>query len=441
MIKKILSRSDSPDEPPLPLRRSDAVFAIHRPDPLPILQSRLVERFAPFLNMMDLSQPETLCDSQDPYARSSSDSAPPEPGLKRPRLKEALEDVSEGTPEWVSQNSIDSVMTSQEARHAVALANARAAITLSKGYQLGMAIRKATIPLPDMPFTPPHFLERRPYACLEFRNARCRPAMEDTVSVTPIYDGLGKLMGTLYGVFDGHGVPGLVKERQLTAGKCVADYFAEDIPGRFKQYMTESKGDIEHSLLMAFKLSDLNARTVEPLSEHSGSTGLCVFVYNGIAYIANVGDSRAIICNGKEADQVTLDHDLIHVKLSELTRIADAGLKVENGRILGVSGALNMTRTLGNWSHTGKEGLTDGHRGGVSGTPDIFAVPLLPTDTKLVLACDGVFDVLTNDEIAALIEGVESSHLCAKLIMDAAIQKGSTDNISVVVVDLQLGGY
>lgn len=54
----------------------------------------------------------------------------------------------------------------------------------------------------------------------------------------------------------------------------------------------------------------------------------------------------------------------------------------------------------------------------------------------LVLACDGVFDVLKNDEIAQLIQGKTHPQTCAELIMEAAIKKGSTDNISVIGVSL-----
>ena len=57
-------------------------------------------------------------------------------------------------------------------------------------------------------------------------------------------------------------------------------------------------------------------------------------------------------------------------------------------------------------------------------------------DRYLVICCDGVFDVLTNDDVAVVASGASSPSEAAFSIRNAAYACGSTDNISVVVVDL-----
>jgi serine/threonine protein phosphatase PrpC len=55
----------------------------------------------------------------------------------------------------------------------------------------------------------------------------------------------------------------------------------------------------------------------------------------------------------------------------------------------------------------------------------------------LVIGCDGVFDVLSNDDVGKLVKEEPNVHAAAALIKHAALSLHSQDNVSVVVVDLQ----
>lgn len=76
----------------------------------------------------------------------------------------------------------------------------------------------------------------------------------------------------------------------------------------------------------------------------------------------------------------------------------------------------------------------------ISSTPDVSLRLLQPREDKfLVLACDGVWDVLSDDEVAKLVmepDTVSDTDKAGKVVAEA-YKRGSTDNISVVVVSLQ----
>ena len=72
-------------------------------------------------------------------------------------------------------------------------------------------------------------------------------------------------------------------------------------------------------------------------------------------------------------------------------------------------------------------------------SPDIYNYKLNPTDKFLIIGCDGLWDVFTNQQAANFVLqnmnkfNLQSNRL-AKLLANQAIKKGSTDNISVIIV-------
>ncbi len=60
-------------------------------------------------------------------------------------------------------------------------------------------------------------------------------------------------------------------------------------------------------------------------------------------------------------------------------------------------------------------------------------------DQFLVLACDGIWDVLTNDDVAAFVlarthEGVDNIGVLAETLIDEGLARNSRDNMSAVIV-------
>jgi serine/threonine protein phosphatase PrpC len=112
------------------------------------------------------------------------------------------------------------------------------------------------------------------------------------------------------------------------------------------------------------------------------------------------------------------------VERGELGLIKENHSFVEGGRTAGI---LAVSRALGDFGIPG-----------VCRIPSILKYNRKQSDWRLVLACDGVFDVIDNEEIGRIIEGESDVKRAAYLLRNVAEARGSQDNVSVIVVDIEL---
>ncbi|GAA5847842.1 hypothetical protein JCM9279_006661 [Rhodotorula babjevae] len=138
-------------------------------------------------------------------------------------------------------------------------------------------------------------------------------------------------------------------------------------------------------------------------------------------YTANVGDARAVLSRGGRAVRLTYDHKGSDAK--EAKRISDAGGFVLNNR---VNGVLAVTRSLGDSSM--KEFVV--------GSPFTTETTLGPQDEWLIVACDGLWDVCSDQEAVDLIKDVECPQEASQKLLDHALSSFSTDNLSILCVRL-----
>jgi len=154
-----------------------------------------------------------------------------------------------------------------------------------------------------------------------------------------------------------------------------------------------------------------------------GATAVISLIIGDEVYVANVGDSRAVISKGGSASRVSYDHkpdDPI-----EENRIRKLGGFInEDNR---VNGVLALSRAFGD---TALKGF-------------VIAEPFLSSfrigsDTEfLILACDGVWDVLSDQDAVDLVASHIHQHgpeRSAGLLRDYAFMYGSMDNISALVI-------
>ncbi|BGP45663.1 hypothetical protein JCM10450v2_001493 [Rhodotorula kratochvilovae] len=138
-------------------------------------------------------------------------------------------------------------------------------------------------------------------------------------------------------------------------------------------------------------------------------------------YTANVGDARAVLSRGGKAVRLTYDHKGSDAK--EAKRISDAGGFVLNNR---VNGVLAVTRSLGDSSM--KEFVV--------GAPFTTETTLGPQDEWLIVACDGLWDVCTDQEAVDLIKDIADPQEASQKLLDHALSSFSTDNLSILTVRL-----
>jgi serine/threonine protein phosphatase PrpC len=141
--------------------------------------------------------------------------------------------------------------------------------------------------------------------------------------------------------------------------------------------------------------------------------------------VANLGDSRAILSNGK---RITNDHTALSVK--ELERVYEQGGFATQGRVFGV---LSPSRAFGDFKlkSPGLELLPVTH------VPEIHIIPRTSDMPRyIVLMCDGIHNVLKDKELALFCEAHSNLHPSdlAACITGEAYKRWSKDNLSCIII-------
>ncbi|XP_071901325.1 protein phosphatase 2C 16-like isoform X1 [Coffea arabica] len=310
-----------------------------------------------------------------------------------------------------------------------------------------------------------------------------RPEIEDAIMVVPHFmripikmfigdrvgDGISQTLSHLtshfFGVYDGHG------------GSQVANYCRDRIHVALAEELKDTKDDlVKESLIdtrqmqwekvfttcflkvddevggkvsqnMSPENVDSSNYASEPVApETVGSTAVVAILCSSHIIVANCGDSRAVLYRGKEAVVLSIDHK--PNREDEYARIEASGGKVIQWNGHRVFGVLAMSRSIGDrylkpW---------------IIPTPEVMFLPRAREDECLVLASDGLWDVMTNEEACEVArrrillwhkkngtnplpergQGYDpAAQAAAEYLSMLALQKGSKDDISVIVIDLK----
>ncbi|XP_051790188.1 protein phosphatase, Mg2+/Mn2+ dependent, 1Na (putative) isoform X1 [Erpetoichthys calabaricus] len=166
--------------------------------------------------------------------------------------------------------------------------------------------------------------------------------------------------------------------------------------------------------------------------ENSGSTAVAVMISPRHIYFINCGDSRAVLCRDGHVCFYTEDHKPFNPREQE--RIQNAGGTVFLQR---VNGSLAVSRALGDFDFKDVEWRLPTEQL-VSPEPEVYEVERSAEDEFLVLACDGVWDAVDNEELCAFIRSrlqisSDLKDICGQVV-DTCLYKGSRDNISVLLI-------
>ncbi|KAF9474228.1 protein phosphatase 2C [Pholiota conissans] len=138
-----------------------------------------------------------------------------------------------------------------------------------------------------------------------------------------------------------------------------------------------------------------------------------------VLYSANAGDARGVLCRTGKAVRLTYDHK--GSDKQEAKRITDAGGFVMSGR---VNGVLAVTRSLGDSSM--KEFVV--------GAPYTTETELCEDDEFLILACDGLWDVIGDQGAVELIRDIEDAQEASAKLLKHALSHHTMDNVTVIVI-------
>ncbi|KAF8392835.1 hypothetical protein HHK36_021074 [Tetracentron sinense] len=220
----------------------------------------------------------------------------------------------------------------------------------------------------------------------------------------------GLWKGGIVSLFDGHG------------GARAAEYVKQNL---FRNLITHPKfiSDTKLAIADAYNHTDSEfLKSENSQNRDAGSTASTAILVGDRLLVANVGDSRAVICRGGNAIAVSRDHK--PDQTDERQRIEDAGGFVMWAGTWRVGGVLAVSRAFG-------DRLLKQY---VVADPEIQEEVIDSSLEFLILASDGLWDVVTNEDAVSMIKSIEDPEQAAKRLMQEAYQRGSADNITCVVV-------
>lgn len=177
--------------------------------------------------------------------------------------------------------------------------------------------------------------------------------------------------------------------------------------------------------------------------ELAGTTAISVLIKDKKLYCANVGDSRAVASVKGATEPLSEDHKPNNPE--ESTRIAKAGGWVEYNR---VNGNLALSRALGDFVFKRNTSMKAEEQM-VIALPDVETKTINEDWEFIILACDGIWDVVTNDEAVEFVRrriglGLEPEVICEELMgsclaPDCQMGGLGCDNMTVIIVCLLNG--
>ncbi|EAL47391.1 protein phosphatase, putative [Entamoeba histolytica HM-1:IMSS-B] len=250
-----------------------------------------------------------------------------------------------------------------------------------------------------------------------------RPANEDTFRIIPNAQQLvpmkkNKKMGCeYYGLFDGH--------NGLEASKFCAELMHEEI----LEDPDFVNGYYENCMVNAYYRMDWLLCNYH-IKDNSGCTSVTALIQGRYLVVANVGDSECLVIKCRYSNEVeVLTYKHTAKDESEKQRMKSKGGIVFNGRVYG---SMVVSRSLGDKTYKGK--------GVVIPEPYINIYELTSDDKIIVLACDGVFEKMSYDDVMEYVctqkqQGKNPQEVARNLIQEA-IARGSKDNVTAVIIFL-----
>ena len=232
----------------------------------------------------------------------------------------------------------------------------------------------------------------------------------------------------VFEIFDGHG------------GDEMSSYLQANLSQIYKQNLLLNKGNIIISLKNAFRDADdemKNQLNVEGL----GSTGTLVHILwekenDLVVYSANVGDSRVSLISPEHIIRLSYDHRTTDEK--ERKRILESGLEIIDDRI---NGTLMLTRIFGNYEYKNNDENEEDENANNKGLicePFIskINIDLSIENQYLILASDGIWDTITEEEIQDIIlTNTDTQQICS-IIIKKCLRNESWDNMSIFAIKL-----
>jgi serine/threonine protein phosphatase PrpC len=243
----------------------------------------------------------------------------------------------------------------------------------------------------------------------------------------------------MFAVFDGHGGPEVSHfcQKVFSAALLRSSHFQD---GRYREALEETFLMMDRLLANdpQTKLPGIRARRNHP--SNVGSTAVVVLVTETDLFIANAGDSRAILSQ-KDRSIHHLSRDHKPELEEEGDRIRRAGGFVMEGR---VNSVLNLTRAIGDLEFKRNSNLSPEDQI-ITSFPEVSTFPLSEAVDFLIIGCDGIWESLPPQDMCHLVikrirgnRSVRLSTICEELLdtlVARDVREGiGCDNMTCILV-------
>jgi protein phosphatase len=204
------------------------------------------------------------------------------------------------------------------------------------------------------------------------------------------------------------------------AGEVASKRAIEIVPRELKKYLSAAMSNDETKTIIRKSIVQANEEIMAMAAldrdlKNMGTT-IVVSVWrkgSSLLYVAGMGDSRVYQIRGKKIDQLTVDHSIAQA-LVEAKTITAAEARVHRYR--------NVL-----WKYLGSPEVGEG--------PEVKPVSLQTSD-RFLLCTDGLSGVVADEQLLEFIKGKEDVQECADGLGALALEAGSRDNISCIVLEV-----
>ena len=241
----------------------------------------------------------------------------------------------------------------------------------------------------------------------EYMNEKHNESMEDIITIKKNFNNDPNKF--LFCLFDGH------------CGNESAKFSSEKFPKIFQESL-QKNSNIEKALTESFlKLDELTKKIEDFL--YIGNTATIIYIDKNTIYSANVGDSRSLLLCYDKPIRLTYDHKCSDD--SEKKRIIKAGGSIRNNRL---NCDLAISRAIGDNEYK---------KFGLIANPYISKKNISYNEKYCVIASDGIWDFVCDETVYNIGMMCDKGNEFCEKLMNVAINVGSKDNISCIVISFR----
>ena len=204
------------------------------------------------------------------------------------------------------------------------------------------------------------------------------------------------------------------------AGEVASKRAIEIVPRELKKHLSLAMGNEESKNIIRRAVVQANEEIMAMAAldrelKNMGTTLVLTVWRKGstVMYVAGMGDSRVYCIRGKKIEQLTVDHSIAQA-LVEAKTITPAEAKTHRYK--------NVL-----WKYLGSAEVGEG--------PEVKVVPIQAGD-RFLLCTDGLTGVVSDEQLLAFMKDKADVQECADGLGQLALDQGSRDNVSCVVVDV-----